>query len=133
MQTQDMREAFHVEIPEYAKEGLRNLSQLDPKIPRGPMLDHVKTCSHKHSTAHGHPEWLERYEVLLNTTWRPQLTIIGLSGLPSNLAHAGNVIRKEMKVRCSMRLAPTHNADEIQDLLRQHFLAPGDDTFGAKV
>lgn len=133
MQTQDMREAFLVDIPESAKEGLRILSQSDPKIVRGAMLDQVKTCRHMYSTAHGHPEWLERYEVLLNNTWRPLLTVIGLVGLPSNLSHAGNVIRKELKVRCSMRLAPTHDPDEIQDLLRQHFLMPDDDTFGAKV
>lgn len=32
-----------------------------------------------------------------------------------------------------MRLAPTHNADKVVELLREHFLREGDDTYGAKV
>ena len=123
-----MHEAFHVEIPDYAMEGLKNLSEQDPHIVRGPMSEGLKTVAYKYE---GQPNGREKLEVLLNTSWRPQLTVIGLTGLPSNLAHAGNVIRKEMTVRCSMRLAPTHKADKVVELLREHITRPGDDTFGA--
>jgi acetylornithine deacetylase/succinyl-diaminopimelate desuccinylase-like protein len=57
-----------------------------------------------------------------------------MQGLPSDLSKAGNVIVKKMKVRCSMRLAPTHNADKVIDMLRQEFVGrQEDDTFGAQV
>lgn len=32
-----------------------------------------------------------------------------------------------------MRLAPTHNANKVVEMLREHFMRPGDDTFGALV
>jgi hypothetical protein len=89
----------------------------------------VHTCCHKY---HGQPNGKEKFEVLLNTTWRPQLTVIGMQGLPTDLSKAGNVIVKEMKVRCSMRLAPTHDAKKVIDMLRQEFVGrQEDDTFGA--
>jgi acetylornithine deacetylase/succinyl-diaminopimelate desuccinylase-like protein len=48
MHTQDMHQAFHVDIPEYASEGLRHLAAEDPKVPRGPMTANMKTCCHKY-------------------------------------------------------------------------------------
>jgi|DEB19_MinimDraft_2_1074335.scaffolds.fasta_scaffold177269_1 acetylornithine deacetylase/succinyl-diaminopimelate desuccinylase-like protein len=39
-----------------------------------------------------------------------------------------------MKVRCSLRLAPTHDGNKVVELLRHHFIErQEDDTFGAKI
>lgn len=126
-----MHQLFHVEIPEYASESLRKLAESDPKIERGPMAPNVRTCCHKY---HGHPNGREKYEVMLNNFWKPQLTVIGMTGLPTDLSKAGNVIVKELKVRCSMRLTPTHVPEKVVELLREQFVGrQEDDTFGAKI
>ena len=60
--------------------------------------------------------------------------MIGFQGLPTDLSQAGNVVVKECKVRCSMRLAPTHDGKKVIEMLRHHFIERvEDDTFGAKV
>jgi len=43
--------------------------------------------------------------------WRSQLAVIGVEGLPTDIASAGNVIYKGMKFRCSMRI-PAHLSSE---------------------
>lgn len=45
-------------------------------------------------------------ELLLNRTWRPALSVTGAEGLPA-LENAGNVTLPSLKVKLSMRLAPT--------------------------
>lgn len=45
-------------------------------------------------------------QLVLNRTWRPQLTIIGADGLPS-IPDAGNVMRPKTVLKLSMRLPPT--------------------------
>jgi hypothetical protein len=42
-----------------------------------------------------------------------------MKGLPTNLAMAGNAIVKELKLRCSLRLAPTQKAAEVVKKLRE--------------
>jgi len=51
------------------------------------------------------------YELLLNNTWRPTLSITGADGLPS-LVNAGNVQLPYNTLKLSFRLPPTCNADE---------------------
>ncbi|MDV6011066.1 M20/M25/M40 family metallo-hydrolase [Haloechinothrix sp. LS1_15] len=48
----------------------------------------------------------DEVELLLNTTWRPTLSVIGASGLPEP-AEAGNVLRAETTLALSFRLPPT--------------------------
>jgi len=48
-------------------------------------------------------------DLLLNRTWRPQLSITGVSGIPS-LEQAGNVLRPLTSVKLSMRIPPGINA-----------------------
>jgi len=55
----------------------------------------------------------------LNNWWRPQLTIIGMEGLPTNLSMAGNAIVRDLKLRCSMRLAPTQKGAEVVERLKK--------------
>ena len=66
-------------------------------------------------------------------TWRPQLTIIGIQGLPSDLSKAGNVVVKELKYRCSLRIAPSQDCNKIGEQLRKTLLAKGNDTWNAKI
>jgi acetylornithine deacetylase/succinyl-diaminopimelate desuccinylase-like protein len=49
-------------------------------------------------------------EVVLNRTWRPALSITGADGLPP-IANAGNVLRPLTKLKVSLRLPPTVDAD----------------------
>jgi acetylornithine deacetylase/succinyl-diaminopimelate desuccinylase-like protein len=49
-------------------------------------------------------------ELLLNSTWKPTLTVTGADGLPP-LANAGNVLLPKVAVKLSMRLPPTLPAE----------------------
>lgn len=49
-------------------------------------------------------------ELLLNNTWRPNLTITGAEGIPE-MINAGNVMLPGMKLKLSFRLPPTCDAD----------------------
>ena len=50
-------------------------------------------------------------EMILARTWRPALAVTGADGLPSS-ATAGNVLRPETRLRLSLRLPPTVDADK---------------------
>jgi len=51
------------------------------------------------------------YELLLNNTWRPTLSVTGSEGLPE-LVNAGNVQLPYTKLKLSFRLPPTCDADD---------------------
>jgi hypothetical protein len=67
-----------------------------------PMVSGLKHVACKHE---GGADAKENLELHLNNWWRPQLTVIGMEGLPSNLSMAGNAIVKELKLIMSIRLA----------------------------
>lgn len=48
-------------------------------------------------------------ELVINRTWKPQLTVIGFDGLPEN-KDAGNVSNPWVAAKLSMRVPPTLNA-----------------------
>ena len=50
------------------------------------------------------------YELLLNNTWRPTLSITGAEGLP-DMVNAGNTLLPYNKLKLSFRLPPSCNAD----------------------
>jgi len=82
----------------------------------------------------GQPDAKENLELHLNNWWRPQLSVIGMQGLPTDLAMAGNAIVKELKLRLSMRLAPTQKGADVEKRLRQLLVEEQrDETFGAKI
>lgn len=62
-------------------------------------------------------------ELFLNQTWRPQLTIIGLEGLPPPSV-AGNVLKPFLNVKFSLRTPPTLDilkaAKDLTKLLESH-------------
>ncbi len=51
------------------------------------------------------------YDLLLNNTWRPALTVTGANGLPE-LVNAGNVLLPGTTLKLSFRLPPTCDADK---------------------
>lgn len=51
------------------------------------------------------PRTKDTYELLLNRTWRPTLSITGVDGIPS-LSNAGNVLRPFTTLKLSVRLPP---------------------------
>ena len=63
----------------------------------------------------------------------PCLTVTGISGLPNDLAMAGNVIYKDMTMRCSMRLPPTLAWEKANEILKEKLTQTSSDSFGAKL
>lgn len=59
-------------------------------------------------------------ELITNRTWRPMLSITGVEGLPK-IADAGNVTLPSLKVKISMRLAPTCEAQTAVQVLKKTF------------
>src|SRR4029077_8328522 len=68
-------------------------------------------------------------ELVLNRTWRPQLAVIGIDGLPTPLA-AGNVLLPTTVAKLSLRLPPTLDPDAAGDRVRA--LLEKDPPYGAE-
>jgi acetylornithine deacetylase/succinyl-diaminopimelate desuccinylase-like protein len=66
----------------------------------------------------------------LNRIWRPQLSIVGIDGLPAT-AVAGNVLRPETTVKLSLRLPPTLNAQQAAKDLKK--ICEENPPYGAQV
>jgi acetylornithine deacetylase/succinyl-diaminopimelate desuccinylase-like protein len=69
-------------------------------------------------------------ELVLNRTWRPQLAVTGIGGIPP-LESAGNVLRPLTSVKLSLRVPPTLNGAKAGEFLKQ--LLEKDPPYGAKV
>ena len=69
-------------------------------------------------------------ELVLNRTWRPQLAVIGIDGLPKP-ADAGNVLLPSTSVQLSLRLPPTVDAEAAGATLKQ--LLEAEPPSGARV
>jgi acetylornithine deacetylase/succinyl-diaminopimelate desuccinylase-like protein len=57
------------------------------------------------------PQAEDNLERILNRTWRPALSVIGVDGMPP-LEQAGNVLRPHTALKLSMRLPPTVDGEE---------------------
>lgn len=57
-------------------------------------------------------------ELVLNRTWRPQLTVVGADGLPPPKS-AGNVLRPKTSLKLSLRLPPTVDAEAASKALKK--------------
>ena len=57
------------------------------------------------------------YELLLNNTWRPTMSVTGAAGLPA-LVDAGNVQLPFNTLKLSFRLPPTCNADDAAETVK---------------
>lgn len=69
-------------------------------------------------------------ELVLNRTWRPQLAVTGIGGIPP-LESAGNVLRPQTSVKLSLRVPPTLSGAKAGEFLKQ--LLEKDPPYGAKV
>jgi acetylornithine deacetylase/succinyl-diaminopimelate desuccinylase-like protein len=69
-------------------------------------------------------------ELVLNRTWRPQLAVTGVGGMPP-LDSAGNVLRPQTSVKLSLRVPPTLNGAKAGEFVKQ--LLEADPPYGAKV
>jgi acetylornithine deacetylase/succinyl-diaminopimelate desuccinylase-like protein len=56
-------------------------------------------------------------ELLVNSTWRPTLAVVGADGLPPVLT-AGNVLLPEISLKLSLRLPPTVDPQPAADAVR---------------
>jgi len=78
--------------------------------------DDVYTCFPTHEGVE--PVTENVTELLLNRTWRPQLSITGADGLPL-LEDAGNVLRPKTAVKISMRIPPTCDARKASQAIKK--------------
>jgi acetylornithine deacetylase/succinyl-diaminopimelate desuccinylase-like protein len=69
-------------------------------------------------------------ELVLNRTWRPQLAVIGIDGLP-NPENAGNVLLPTTVAKLSLRLPPILDAEKAGSILRS--VLEKDPPYGAHV
>jgi acetylornithine deacetylase/succinyl-diaminopimelate desuccinylase-like protein len=69
-------------------------------------------------------------ELVLNRTWRPQLAVTGIDGLPSPV-DAGNVLLPSTVAKLSVRLPPTLDAARADGIIRT--LLEKDPPYGAQV
>jgi acetylornithine deacetylase/succinyl-diaminopimelate desuccinylase-like protein len=113
-------EVFHVEIPKARKEQAAATAKIlgesiYKEIPFTPGTRPISS---------------DPAELLLNSTWRPALTIIGADGLPA-AGNAGNVLRPMTALKLSLRLPPTCDATIATRALKE--LMEDDPPSGAKV
>jgi acetylornithine deacetylase/succinyl-diaminopimelate desuccinylase-like protein len=76
------------------------------------------------------PTTTDPTEALLNSTWRPALSVTGAAGLPS-LENAGNVLRPRTAFKLSLRLPPLVDALKAMEELKT--LLEFDPPYNAKV
>jgi acetylornithine deacetylase/succinyl-diaminopimelate desuccinylase-like protein len=69
-------------------------------------------------------------ELVLNRTWRPALSVIGIDGAPA-IANAGNVLRPLTATKLSLRLPPTLDAEAATRTMAD--LLTADPPYGARV
>ncbi|HEY0706285.1 MAG TPA: M20 family metallopeptidase [Polyangia bacterium] len=69
-------------------------------------------------------------ELVLNRTWRPTVSIVGMEGIPA-IKDAGNVLRPRTVARLSVRVPPTLSADRAAERLKE--ILEADPPYGAKV
>ncbi|WP_411093685.1 M20/M25/M40 family metallo-hydrolase [Streptomyces sp. 049-1] len=72
----------------------------------------------------------DEVELILNSTWRPTLSVIGAAGLPDPSV-AGAVLRESTSLRLSFRLPPTVDAEVAREALVRVLTA--DVPYGARV
>ena len=69
-------------------------------------------------------------ELVLNRTWRPTLSLIGMDGVPP-MGSAGNVLRPATSAKLSIRLPPTSDAKAAAAAVKE--VLEADPPYGAKV
>jgi acetylornithine deacetylase/succinyl-diaminopimelate desuccinylase-like protein len=113
-------DCFHVAIPaERREQAVAAASALGPTF-------HAQLPF----TAETRPVSTEGAELILNRSWRPQLAITGLDGLPA-VANAAAVMQPATTMKVSLRLPPTVDPQAAAQALQQ--LLESDPPYGAEV
>ena len=97
-----------VEIPDYRVNDAKKLAELQKErtvTDFVKLLDGVKPLTDDYA------------EIILNNTWRPTVVVTGISEIPK-AEGAGNVLRAKTKVKISVRLPPTLNAEKAGEILK---------------
>ena len=113
-------EAFYVEVPKQRIEQARRVAEtLGSAVhDKFPFVEGMR------------PVTDDLAELILNRTWRPQLAVTGVDGLPP-LGSAGNVLRPQTAVKLSLRLPPTLDGARAAQALKK--LLETDPPYGANV
>lgn len=113
-------DALHVSIPDDRLAQIRVAAKTvgNDLINSIPFLEGVQPLCH------------DPVECLLNRTWEPALSLIGIDGVPS-IANAGNVTLPSITVKLSMRIPPTCDVTTANDALKE--ILEKDPPFHAKV
>lgn len=111
---------FYSEIPQERVIQAENLSKIigDEVYKEFPMVKGLKPTSE------------DIKELILNRSWRPQLTITGASDLP-DCPIAGNVLRPQTSLKLSLRLPPSLDAPQALEDLKE--ILTKDPPYNAKV
>ena len=59
----------------------------------------------------------DHFQLVLNRTWKAQLTVTGIEGLPIP-KEAGNVLKPFLNVKLSLRTPPTFDAKKAEEVLK---------------
>ncbi len=111
---------FHVDIPDQRLQQARAAAAMlgDAIHTRFPLSGNTR------------PVNPDPYELILNRSWRPALSVIGADGLPP-IQSAGNVLRPMTAVKLSLRLPPTCDAESASKTLAE--ILTRDPPHGARV
>ncbi len=111
---------LHVEIPQERIEQARLTTEVlgEAVYDKFPFVEGMRPASE------------DLVELVLNRTWRPQLSVTGMDGLPS-LDSAGNVLRPLTAVKLSLRVPPTLDGARAGQFVKQ--LLEKDPPYGAQV
>ena len=100
-------DALHVDIPEsriqQAKQAANSIGDAINK--RFPLTNNTDVMHQ------------DTAELILNRSWRPALSYIGIGNIPG-LQSAGNVLRPKTSIKLSMRLPPSCNAESASRCLK---------------
>jgi acetylornithine deacetylase/succinyl-diaminopimelate desuccinylase-like protein len=111
---------FHVEIPADRRAQAKIVAQVlkDEIWSKFPFVPGMQPMSK------------DPVELVLNRTWRPALSIVGMEGVPA-LKDAGNVLRPRTVARLSLRVPPTFDAEKGAERLKR--VLEADPPYGARV
>ncbi len=112
--------ALHAQIPEQRREQARKAAEVlgDQVYAKFPFAGDT------------HPMSEDLAELVLNRTWRPTVSLIGVDGVPA-MGHAGNVLRPFTAAKLSIRLPPTTDAKTAAAAVADALQA--DPPYGAEV
>ncbi len=115
-----LTEALHAQIPAQRRDQARKAAEVlgDQVYAKFPFAGET------------HPMSDDLAELVLNRTWRPTVSLIGMGGVPA-MGSAGNVLRPFTDAKLSIRLPPTTDAKTAAAAVKQALEA--DAPYGAEV